>query len=153
MNEIKYVKGDATCPTGEGHRILMHICNNKGGWGKGFVLALSKKWKLPEQKYRLWYKSQENFQLGEVQFVGVGGEITVANMLSQDGYGGVAVKYAALRDCLNKVYNFAVSHKATIHAPKIGSGLGGANWDQIEPIIEEELCQKGIDVTIYEFNQ
>lgn len=149
---IKYVKGDATKPIGEGHKILIHICNNQGGWGAGFVLALSKKWKLPEQKYRLWYKSQENFQLGEVQFVGVGGETTVANMLAQDGYGGVAVKYNSLRECLKKVHDFAVSHKASIHAPKIGSKLGGGDFNVISKIIEEELCEKDIDVTIYIFD-
>ena len=39
--------------------------------GKGFVLALSKKWKMPEEAYRQWYKSQEEFTLGAVQFVNV----------------------------------------------------------------------------------
>lgn len=46
-------------------------CNDIGGWGKGFVTALSKKWKEPERAYREWYKSGENFGLGEVQSVEV----------------------------------------------------------------------------------
>lgn len=64
--EILYIKGDATAPIGSGVKVITHICNDIGGWGKGFVLALSKKWKMPEEAYRQWYKSQEEFTLGAV---------------------------------------------------------------------------------------
>lgn len=60
-------------------KVITHICNDIGGWGKGFVLALSKKWKMPEEAYRQWYKSQEEFTLGAVQFVNVENELYVAN--------------------------------------------------------------------------
>ena len=53
--EILYIKGDATAPIGSGVKVITHICNDIGGWGKGFVLALSKKWKMPEEAYRQWY--------------------------------------------------------------------------------------------------
>jgi hypothetical protein len=29
--------------------------------------------------------------------------------------------------------------------------LAGGNWSEIEPLIEEELCQLGIAVTVYDF--
>lgn len=147
---LNYVKGDATKPDGDGNKVIMHICNNQGGWGAGFVVALSKKWKLPEQKYREWSK-QDNFQLGNTQFVGVGGNIVIANMVAQDGFGGVAVKYDKLRQCIKQVCQYAKSVNASVHAPRIGTGLGGGSWDKIEPIIKEELCDQGIEVTIYDF--
>ena len=68
MNNIQYIKGDATQPTGNGNKIIVHVCNDIGGWGKGFVMALSKRWKAPEQEYRNWYVSQDGFELGAVQF-------------------------------------------------------------------------------------
>jgi O-acetyl-ADP-ribose deacetylase (regulator of RNase III) len=148
---INYTKGDATQPTGDGLNIIMHIVNNYGGWGAGFVIAISRKWKEPEQQYRNWHKSNKHFELGAVQFVKVNNNTIVANMLCQDGYGGVAVKYDYLRSCLEKVCEFAKDNKATVHAPRIGTGLGGGKWEQVEPIIEEELCQKGVEVTIYDF--
>ena len=83
--EILYIKGDATAPIGSGVKVITHICNDIGGWGKGFVLALSKKWKMPEEAYRQWYKSQEEFTLGAVQFVNVENELYVANMIGQHG--------------------------------------------------------------------
>ena len=30
MKEIIYLKGDATSPQVSGHKIIAHICNNKG---------------------------------------------------------------------------------------------------------------------------
>ena len=48
MNKIIYLKGDATKPEGLGTKIIAHVCNDVGLWGKGFVLAVSKRWKFPE---------------------------------------------------------------------------------------------------------
>ena len=50
--DIIYIKGDATSPISPGNKIITHICNDIGGWGKGFVLALSKKWKVTEEADR-----------------------------------------------------------------------------------------------------
>ncbi|RYD76612.1 MAG: Appr-1-p processing protein, partial [Verrucomicrobiaceae bacterium] len=44
---IHYVTGDATRPEGDGARVICHVCNDIGGWGRGFVTALSKRWKGP----------------------------------------------------------------------------------------------------------
>ena len=44
---INYVKGDATSPQGTSPRVLVHVCNDLGAWGKGFVVAVSKKWPAP----------------------------------------------------------------------------------------------------------
>jgi O-acetyl-ADP-ribose deacetylase (regulator of RNase III) len=50
MQAINYIKGDATAPISKGEKIICHICNDIGGWGKGFVLAISKRWKEPEEE-------------------------------------------------------------------------------------------------------
>ena len=39
MSEIVYVRGDATVPSVKGVKVIAHVCNDIGGWGKGFVLA------------------------------------------------------------------------------------------------------------------
>ncbi|PSL41287.1 hypothetical protein CLV51_1211 [Chitinophaga niastensis] len=46
---IIYFKGDATKPLGSANKIIAHICNDIGGWGKGFVTAISKRWSEPEK--------------------------------------------------------------------------------------------------------
>lgn len=40
---INYIKGDATQPIKDGNKIIVHICNDIGGWGKEFVTAISYK--------------------------------------------------------------------------------------------------------------
>lgn len=71
MKTIKYLKGDATLPQASGIKIIAHICNNIGGWGKGFVLAISERWSEPEKAYREWYRNRakNDFALGNIQFV------------------------------------------------------------------------------------
>lgn len=153
---MKYIKGDATRPQGKGNKIIAHICNDKGKWGKGFVLAISKRWDYPEASYRRWHRErpQSGFKLGEVQLITCEPYIWVANMVGQSGVGtgskGPPVRYEAVRECLKKVAGMAKEHDASVHMPRIGAGLGGGKWELIEPIILEEL--KDIDITIYDFD-
>lgn len=154
--DIRYVIGDATLPQGTGARIIVHICNDLGRWGKGFVLALSARWAEPETRYRAWFRGQAEvpFALGEVQFVAVEPALWVANMLGQHGIreAGAAppIRYEAVQAGLSKVAQFAQLHNATIHMPRIGAGLAGGNWESISQVIGEELCARGIPVTVYD---
>ena|ERR1041385_5958025 len=153
---IKYVKGDATAPQGDGMKIVAHVDNDVGGWGRGFVLAVSKRWKQAEIAYREWYKNRQNndFALGAVQFVHVQDDVYIANMIGQHGVyeadGIPPIRYNAIRECLKKVYTFAKEHNASIHSPRFGAGLAGGKWEEIEKIIAEELVGRGVEVTIYD---
>lgn len=157
MSEIRYIQGDATQPVGDGKKIIVHICNDIGRWGKGFVLALSARWPQPEKAFRDWYASGENFALGNAQLVAVESQLWVANVIGQhkitNGKGGLPpVRYEAIQEGLGQVAAFAMAHNATVHMPRIGCGLAGGTWDKIEPLIQQELTAKGIDVTVYDFN-
>src|SRR4051794_40231059 len=87
MATIKYLIGDATQPQAKGNKVIAHVCNDLGGWGKGFVLAVSKRWDEPEAGYRAWHRdrSKNDFGLGAVQLVPVEPYIWVANMVAQRG--------------------------------------------------------------------
>ncbi|OQP65962.1 Appr-1-p processing protein [Niastella vici] len=155
MELINYVKGDATQPLGDSNKIIVHVCNDIGGWGKGFVVAISKRWPEPEREFRKWYHSKENFSLGEVIFVRVEESIWVANMIGQrdkktDKEGNPPVRYDAIAKALSKVAAYAKEIKASIHMPRIGCGLAGGTWDKMEPIIVRELAMKEIPVTVYD---
>ncbi len=155
-NEIQFLKGDATNPVSEGNKIIVHVCNDIGGWGKGFVMAISKKWPNPEKEYRTWYKSQLNFSLGEVQFIKVQEDIYVGNMIGQhkinkDENGNIPIRYTAIESCLEKVALYAKEINASVHMPRIGCGLAGGTWDKIEPIVLKTLSEKSINVFVYDF--
>lgn len=139
---INYIVGDALEPIGDGNKIIAHVCNNSGGWGRGFVLAISRKWPEPERAYRTWFKTPA-FGLGQVSFVAVEPNIHVANMVAQEGYafinGEPPIRYEALRQCLREVSIMAKSIDGTIHMPRIGCGLAGGRWETVEQIINDVI--------------
>jgi O-acetyl-ADP-ribose deacetylase (regulator of RNase III) len=166
---IQYEIGDATKPiVHTGTRVVAHVCNDQGGWGSGFVLALSNRWQAPEERYRKWSK-EESFCLGDIQIVPVKdehGRIYVANMVAQCGYATqenpVAISYASLSVCLYRLQkwignlsNVKMGIKKdyfpidiSIHMPRIGCGLAGGSWEVVGPLIEAHLS--GFDLYVYD---
>ena len=149
MTKITYLTGDATSPIGEGQKIICHICNDIGAWGAGFVLAISKKWKEPEAMYRTLMHPRT---LGNVQMVRVTENITVANMIAQrdikhDSTGRAPIRYNAVRAALIIVNECALMNNSTLHMPRIGCGLAGGSWDEIELIINDVVT---VDVYVYD---
>ena len=150
---IHYLKADATVPQAEGNIVIAHICNDIGAWGKGFVLALSKRWKYPEKQYKQWYKEGGNFALGEVQFVSVEEKIWVANLIGQhniykDENGDPPIRYEAVKRGLQIIADFAYEINAKVQMPRIGCGLAGGSWDRIEKLIRQTLLRKNIEVFV-----
>ncbi|NDV67032.1 macro domain-containing protein [Bacteroides sp. 224] len=158
MKQIIYLKGDATSPQASGAKIIAHICNDIGGWGKGFVLAISKRWPEPEKDYREWHRkrSENDFALGNIQLTQVEPYIYIANMIGQRGIKtgrstGVPIRYEAVESCLEKLAKEAIQLKASVHIPRIGCGLAGGKWERIEPLIINTLIRNEIDVYVYDF--
>lgn len=157
MSEITYVRGDATAPFGKGVKLIAHVCNDLGGWGKGFVLAVSRRWPEPEAAYRRWHRerAKNDFGLGAVQLVQVARYTWVANMIGQHGMRtgsqGVPVRYEAIDTALATLADKAVELDASVHMPRIGCGLAGGKWSRVEPLISERLVARGIAVTVYDF--
>ena len=156
---LQYLTGDATRPidTG-GQRYLIHICNSVGGWGRGFVVAVSKRWAEPEAAYRRWFRygnclDAGPFELGGIQLVPVSPTLTVVNMIAQQGYGpgnkaqhqdgGVndtpPIRYDALESCLSQVNDLAHENQATVHGPRFGAGLAAGDWSRIEGLIRKTI--------------
>ncbi|MFJ1614497.1 macro domain-containing protein [Streptomyces sp. NPDC088249] len=157
MTGITYVRGDATAPQGKGVKLIAHVCNDLGGWGKGFVLAVSRRWPEPEAAYRHWHRKRasNNFALGAAQFVQVSPYLWVANMVGQRGIRtgskGVPVRYEAIDTALGAVADRAAELGASVHMPRIGCGLAGGTWSRIEPLIEKRLLSRGTAVTVYDY--
>ena len=158
MSQIHYLIGDATNPaTIKGNKIIAHVCNDVGGWGAGFVLAVSKRWKLPEICYREWSNNCETFHLGNTQFVKLeltGDSIVVANMIAQSGIinknNPHPLNYKALRATLTTVGLYAQKINACVVIPDmIGCGLAGGIKGHVEDIIEHTLIAMGVDVYAY----
>ncbi len=163
--KMNYIVGDATNPQGPGNKIIAHCCNDIGGWGRGFVVALSKKWKEPESEYREWYKDRKHqgigevvpFELGEVQFVEINHFTQIANIIGQHGVkfgsNGPPVRYEAIKLGFQKIKKHIENNMgingASIHMPRIGCGLAGGSWDKIFDILKEVFEDSNIELYVY----
>lgn len=159
MVPIRYLKGDATSPHAAGNKVIVHVCNDIGAWGAGFVLAVSARWPQPEAEYRKWHacRAHNDFELGSVQLVQVEKYVWVANLIGQRGIGtgsnGPPIRYKAVDAGLAQVGDNALPLTASVHMPRIGCGLAGGKWDQIEPLIEKNLSARDIAVTVYDLEK
>ena len=159
--KINYLIGNATYPVGEGNKIIAHIVNTEKRWGKGFVLAISKRWNEPERKYYSWappekmmQHSAPPFKLGNIQTVQVEQDVAVCNMLAQKGLRAsdnlVPLNYTALVSCLKELKTTAKKVHASVHMPYvIGCGLGGGNDSVVLKIIEEVFEDSNVEVFMY----
>ena len=156
MASINYIKGDATYPIGDGNKIIVHVCNNLGLWGKGFVLALSKRWPEPEKRYRVTHEMSGRQCLGSIQVIDVEEDnIFVINMICQQGIMSKGredppIRYPEMKECLKKVKIGAQMYSASVHMPRIGCGLAGGEWSRVESIITKTLVDKEVEVFVYD---
>ncbi len=157
MIDITYTNGDATNPIGSGKKYIIHVCNDIGKWGAGFVLAISKKWSFPQAKFLVISKAGNSI-LGSCQFCKVSDEITVINMIAQHGIRSKnnisPIRYDALEKCLKEISEFILYKKLnniSIHAPRIGCGLAGGKWEKIEPLLIKYFSKNNIPIFIYDY--
>ena len=156
MTPLTIIAGDATVPQAKGPKVIAHICNDMGGWGKGFVLAVSARWPEPEKAYRAWHRARarNDFGLGAVQLIQVAPDKWVANMIGQHGTRtgsqGPPIRYPAVESCLAGLATHAEHLGASVHMPRIGCGLAGGTWARIEPLITAALSARDIPVTVYD---
>jgi hypothetical protein len=161
MGKINYVKGDIFEHLPKDVPVIIpHICNDVGAFEKGFVAPLSKRFPRCKEEYLRWFQNKFDvermilFGLSKVQFVHVGQNITVANMIAQKGLISAdnpsPIKYAALTGAMGNVaYACTVTPDCQIYTVKFGSNLAGGDWKYIEHLINELWVDSGFSVTVY----
>lgn len=147
---IGFVVGDATRPIASpGPRCIVHVCNDVGGWGAGFVLAVSARWAAPEAVYR----AEDHLTLGSVQLVAVEPQLYVANLIAQNGFpsrrNDCALDYAALGRCLRTLADLT-SRDWSYHMPRIGCGIAGGRWETVQGLVNQYLGDRA--VTVYDLS-
>jgi O-acetyl-ADP-ribose deacetylase (regulator of RNase III) len=54
--------------------------------------------------------------------------------------------------CLTALGEHALRLGASVHMPRIGCGLAGGRWERMEPLITAALSDRGVAVTVYDFD-
>ena len=76
-------------------------------------------------------------------------------MIAQEGIGydkqgRPPIRYNALEKCLGVVANLAQSVGASVHLPRIGTGLAGGHWSVIGKLIEHKIVTQRVPVVVYD---
>jgi hypothetical protein len=154
-HKIMFLRGDATKPRGSGNRLVAHIVNDKTpNWGRGFGIAARRAWPTAQEHFRNWAaENRQKFKLGNVCLSEVDESLGVVHMICQRGYGpspSPRIRYSQLKNCLTELCEIAQKRNATVHMPRIGSGEAGGTWDIVSELVEDALCNRGIQVTVYD---
>jgi O-acetyl-ADP-ribose deacetylase (regulator of RNase III) len=133
-----------------GLKVIAHGCNAVGKMGSGFADAVRRKYPIAYMAYREAYLS-DGIYMGDVVYVHVDDELTIANCITQHYYGKVAgVKYAnteAIRKCLKQVAAFCKKQNAQLHLPLIGGKRGGLEKDVLINIFKDVFDD--VDATLW----
>lgn len=149
---LTMVQGDIT-QVKEG--VIAHGVNCQGVMGAGAALAIRKKW--PEV-YDCYLRNQtdkglEKQLLGSAHIIRVEEKLWVANCYTQLNYGNDGKRYAsplAIESSLEFAFGWAATHKTTLHAVKIGSDLGGLDWEtHVRPIFEALNSDYEVETVIH----
>jgi len=148
---INYVNGDLFENVPDTPVVIAHICNDKGGFGSGFVVPLSQHFPKSKMQYLAWHSSGLDFGRGRVQFV-EDKNVVVANMVAQTLGGERPIYYNDLSRCMDKVAHYIIvnlKRTGQIICPMFGSGLAKGDWNIVEKLIEDCWIRRGISVTVH----
>lgn len=135
--------------------LIVHGCNCSGGFGSGVAGAIARKY--PEVK-KYFHKVDANATyLGAIQPVKVSHELTIINAFTQISYGSDGGRYAnlaAIQEVLYNTLTYAVLYDhPKIAVPRIGTGLGGLDWEtEVKPIYETfslACADKDVEFEVY----
>lgn len=150
---MKYRFDDITAAVED---VILHGCNAQGVMGSGVALAIRKKWPSVFDDYKSVIQSG-SFSLGDVVVSQIENDRFVFNGITQEYYGRSGGPYATLENverCLHETRKMidqlsAINNRTyTVALPKIGCGLGGLSWDDVEPLVELHLP----DAVVYDIN-
>lgn len=156
---ITYVKGDLFAAN---ERALCHGCNCHGVMGAGVAAIVRDRFPHAYQVYkaecerRLFYPGvaqpvncyKEINDDGSKVYHGIGEQTTVYNLATQNAPGANARLDYVKQAFRNMKNHMEYVGNLRIAMPKIGSGIGGLNWEDVEQSILYTL--DGLDIVVYE---
>jgi O-acetyl-ADP-ribose deacetylase (regulator of RNase III) len=135
--------------------IICHQVNIDGVMGAGVAWAIRNKLLTPQQykTYQIYCASNREYAIGSVLYSIIeSGRRYVANVFSQNCYAdefGSLTNYAAVREGLNRVCEFAFANGLSVALPGFyGCGIAGGNWDVVRNIIYQVFDTAAVECKI-----
>lgn len=161
---IHCVKGDILLTNGL--TMIAHGVNLRGYFGAGIAGQIADRLPWARLDYRRWLAGPTEPKLGDIRLsvnplaksfttsgTVVGSHFQnfphVAHLATQLNPGADA-RIDAVRSALLKLRGEAVP-EAVIAIPQIGCGIGGLEWSDVKPIIEETFKESRATIVIFEY--
>lgn len=132
-----HIVGDVLKPHGNWMFCIAHVCNDQGLFGRGVAGQIAGLFPRAKEKYL-----ESGHRIGTVSMASIvlAGDVgqrlgAVANMVAQTIGGDHPLDLKALEVCIQEVQRNVPNF--VVHAPRIGTGLGRAKWDEIYPLIPD----------------
>lgn len=138
---LKEFSGDPAYPEAGGNRyIVIPVSDKKENTPTNKTF---KRWATADVGYKSWFnQSFNNMQrfVGQIKCVQVQSDTVVANALCRVGDD---IDYTAVEKCFAALGVEVKNNSGNVHIAKFG------DWDKVEPIIKEQLLNRGINVNVY----
>ena len=160
---IIYKKGDVLKALKNGEvDIVAHGVNCSGGFGSGIAGQIAKQFHEVKKEYIHKYQT-EGWGLGQTQTVnyytegkGYRHKCITVNCATQKYYGsnprsqpnGMYCDYEAIKECMIELHNSCKVLGLILGINRIGCGLGGGDWNEVEKIINDIFSD--ITIVVYD---
>lgn len=120
----------------------------------GLALALREKWPAMAKDFR-HYAHQSHPKPGEIWTWGGVGGARIFNLMTQEGDHGHGSRpgranLANVNHCLKRLRHELEKEKITSLAlPALATGVGGLDWKDVKPLIEQALSDLHIPIYVY----
>lgn len=153
---IKEVTGDILLSKAE---LLAHGISAHDHFDSGLALSLRERWPAMVKDYRHALHAKD-IRTGEIwPWVGMqeaSGVRRIVNLITQDTLGqGPAARpgKATLENVRHALQNLARFIKEenirSVALPRLATGVGGLEWDDVKPLVEQYLGDLGVPVIVY----
>ncbi|KAI3635057.1 hypothetical protein MIR68_006623 [Amoeboaphelidium protococcarum] len=159
--EIVYLNGDVTRPRGDDNCVIVHSVDDSGRWSRfGLFRSLSLLSPVIQEKYLLAYQMKD-LHFGDVHCIHIGShndhpQIYVALVVAQRRLRNDQVSdidLDVLNVALERVFQFAVQHSASVHLPRFGQSIHVQDWYKAERIIKKSITSCGVQAFVYYYSR
>ncbi len=123
-------------------------------FNNGLALALRERWPAMAKDFR-HYAHQSHPKAGEIWMWGGVDGIRIFNLLTQEGEHEHGAKpgratLSNVNHCLRRLrHELEKGEVSSLAMPKLATGVGGLQWDDVSPLIHQQLNDLSIPVYIY----
>lgn len=149
---IRFVQGDILLSKAQ---VIAHGVAPNDNFAQGLALSLRERWPAMYKDFRHYCQTQHP-KAGELwTWAGADG-VRIANLLTQDGAYGhgekpgkatIANVNHSLRALKKEIEREGIK---TVAITRLATGVGGLDWEEVRPLIENQLGDIDASVDVYE---